>query len=136
MPFICLSSGFNGEIHIQVEKTVDTELNIPKMLVQIHVENALKHGIRTLKTGGKIDIRISKEVKGVKIEIEDNGIGREKSKWVNSGKIGIGLKTIKQIIELNNQKSRQKIKQKIIDLKDQKGSATGTLVVLKFIEKG
>lgn len=102
------------------------------MLLLIHVENALKHGIRNLKRKGFIRIQLTKEADFVKIEIEDDGIGRKMSNEINTGEKGIGLKTIKQIIDLNNQKTRNRISQKIIDLRDQDGMANGTLVVLKI----
>ncbi len=123
------------EYKIHIDKEVDSEIEIPKMLFQIHVENALKHGIRNLKTTGFLQIRILKVQQDVRIEIEDNGIGRDKSKIINKGKTGIGLKTIKQIIELNNQKGRNRISQKIVDLKNNEGLVAGTLVILNIIEK-
>lgn len=119
---------------IKVEKNVDTGLQIPKMLIQVHVENALKHGIRSLKTGGLLHIRVSMTDGKVKIEIEDNGIGREKSKQLKTESNGIGLKTIQQIIELNNQKNKNHISQKITDVKDVTGNVAGTLVQI-FIGK-
>jgi len=121
------------EYQIDVDKDVNTELKIPKMLLLIHVENALKHGIRNLKRKGFLRIQITKEADFVNIEIEDDGVGRKMSKQINSGIKGIGLNTIKQIIDLNNQKTRNRITQKIVDLKDQNGTATGTLIALKIM---
>ncbi|MBT3386160.1 MAG: histidine kinase [Prolixibacteraceae bacterium] len=122
------------EYVIDMDKNVNTKLKIPKMLIQIHVENALKHGLRTIKNGGVLHLRILNERPNVKIEITDNGIGREKAKEGNTRGTGIGLKAIQQIIELNNQKGRHKITQKIIDLKEENGKAAGTKVILLISE--
>ena len=120
---------------IKIEKNVNTALILPKMLIQIHVENALKHGLRTVKSGGKLEIKVANELENLKIEIIDNGIGRENSKKNNNGLPGIGLKTIQQIIELNNKKRKNKISQEIIDLKDGDGAPNGTKVIINIIAK-
>ncbi len=121
------------EYVIDIDKNVNTKLKIPKMLIQIHVENALKHWLRTTGKGGILQVKILNELPNIKIEITDNGVGRKKAKENKSGGTGIGLKAIRQIIELNNQKGAHKITQEIIDLKDENGKAVGTKIVLKII---
>lgn len=120
------------EFNIKIEKDVNTTLVLPKMLIQIHVENALKHGLRTVKNGGVLELRVKNEFENIKIEIIDNGIGREESKKNNHGLPGIGLKTIHQIIELNNKKQKNKISQEIFDLQDRNGKPIGTKVIIKI----
>ncbi len=121
------------DYEVDIDKKVNSEMKIPKMLLQIHVENALKHGIRNSSIKGFLSVRVIKEEKSIKMEIEDNGVGRKKSKQINAGVSGIGLSTIEQIIELNNQKGKNYISQKIVDLKDQNGMESGTLVVLRVM---
>lgn len=115
---------------INIDKQVNPLIEIPKLLVQIHVENALKHGIRPSKKSGILTIKIKQETNAIKIEIEDNGIGRKKSEELNNENNGIGLKTIQQIIDLNNKSGKQKIEQKIVDLVDLSGKPAGTNVIL------
>jgi hypothetical protein len=45
--------------NIEIDPAVDLQLMIPKMILQIHVENALKHGILPLEKDGMIKIRIT-----------------------------------------------------------------------------
>ena len=123
------------EYEIITDKNVPQNLKIPKMLIQIHAENALKHGIRPLLNGGILTIRVIDEPQLTTIEIRDNGIGRRKAKEISSDSTGIGLKTIQQIIELNNANESQKITQQIVDLKDEKGLDCGTLVILKIKQR-
>ena len=104
---------------------------IPKLLIQIHVENALKHGIRPSNKRGMLKVIVKYEADSVLIEVEDNGVGRSKSKKLKTQGQGIGLKAIKEIIEINNINSKHKITQHIIDLKDELGVASGTRVCLK-----
>jgi len=120
------------DYEINIHKNFDTSLLIPKMLIQIHAENALKHGIRESKRKGEISIRLFSNPKFNTIEIEDNGIGREKSMQLNSDGSGIGLKTISQLIDLNNKKGANKIWQEIVDLYDGEGNATGTKIIINI----
>nr|WP_321226657.1 histidine kinase [uncultured Psychroserpens sp.] len=54
------------------------EINIPTMLVQPYVENALKHGLLHRKTNRdlRINFFVNEEVKTVRCIIVDNGVGR------------------------------------------------------------
>lgn len=61
-----------------------SELMIPPLLIQPIIENAFKHGLLHLESGGKLRIDLKLENEQVVCEIEDNGIGREKASMVNS----------------------------------------------------
>ncbi|EXX89143.1 histidine kinase [Paenibacillus darwinianus] len=50
---------------------------VPSMLLQPLVENALKHGLKPMKPGSEIRIRIREELQGVLVSVEDNGRGIE-----------------------------------------------------------
>lgn len=118
---------------IEMNRNLNLKFQIPKMLLQIHVENALKHGIRPKRSGGTLIIRLKEEKNQYKIEVEDNGIGRQKAGENAEHGNGIGLKTINQILELSSHKSKQKIEHQIIDLKDENGSPAGTKVVITIL---
>lgn len=51
------------------------ELRIPKISIQPLVENALYHGIKNKRGGGKIEIKGYKDGSDVVIEVADDGIG-------------------------------------------------------------
>ena len=57
------------------------DVNIPTMLLQPYVENALKHGLLHRKTDRILNINffINDETKTVKCIIVDNGVGRDKA---------------------------------------------------------
>jgi len=95
-----LRFGFNYEI------TVDPAINvanteIPSMLLQPFVENAVKHGVGILTTAGKIEIAIAQEAKDLVFTIKDNGT------WVTSRDAettsGYGLKLSNERLDLLNQ---------------------------------
>lgn len=59
---------------IEVPETM-LELEIPRMLVQPLVENAIKHGVEPKPGEGAIRIRGEENAEGYAIYIEDNGVG-------------------------------------------------------------
>ncbi len=90
---------------------VDDELNketieLPPMLIQPYIENAVWHGLRYKESKGNLDVHIRKDATGLKVEITDNGIGRKKStelKTENQKKHNsTGLKNIQDRLNILN----------------------------------
>lgn len=107
------------------------QLYVPAMLLQPYVENAVRHGIRHLvDTKGQIDIRIHREAPWLVCMIEDNGVGREKATQVRNE-----MHTEYQSRGMQLSKRRSElytIEQDIVDKKDEKGNAAGTLIILRI----
>ncbi len=72
---------------------------IPTMLLQPFVENAVKHGVAALKGEGKIVIDIKKQQQDIVLQVSDNGNGFERD---IIGK-GLGLKLSEKRIALLNE---------------------------------
>lgn len=113
---------------IEVDPAVNLEIQIPKMILQIHVENAVKHGLHSKLDGGMVTIRCLNEDNRFVMEIEDNGVGREYSALNNQKSTGKGQAVMDQFIELYNKYNRRKISSIIIDLFDDENKAIGTKV--------
>ena len=62
----------------------ETEVKIPPMMIQPFLENAVIHGLKHKKIKGELKVHFTNEDKYVKVEIEDNGIGREAAKAFKS----------------------------------------------------
>ncbi len=129
---------FEKPFHFEVilNEKVRPEQAVPKMVIQTYVENAIKHGIITLKSNGKIRVEIKNETNNnLLISIIDNGIGREAASFKNLENTGKGLLNMKNFYEILNKNNKRKITETFTDLKDKNGKPTGTRVDL-LIPKG
>lgn len=64
------------EISLDVRKAYGNEvLEVPPLVIQPLVENAVMHGMSAVTSGGRIDIRIIEKADRVVVEVEDNGKG-------------------------------------------------------------
>lgn len=115
------------EYQLEAEKKLN-EIPVPRMIVQVHVENAIVHGIIPKGSGGLLKVEARMEESVFRITIEDNGIGRERSARLNKDSNGLGLKTIQSVIDEINIGRKYKIIQKIHDLNNDSGNAAGTRV--------
>ena len=121
---------------IDFDNHVDKYQLIPKMLIQTHVENAVKHGIMHLeKKKGKIHLTLKATENEFLFIIEDNGIGRKASENLNKTSTGLGLKIVNAYIELYNKYNKEKIKQIINDLYDENQQARGTMITIIIPQK-
>lgn len=72
---------------IDIAQEIDQEhMFIPPMLAQPFIENAIEHGIIHISSKGLISIRFIHSEPFVLLEVEDNGIGIEKSTEFNVNK--------------------------------------------------
>lgn len=86
---------FDYEINIFSNVNIDSE-NIPPLLLQPFIENAIEHGFKNKKEEGKITINISKNKDLICYEIIDNGKGfKNKSKDEKEHAIDIFEKRLK-----------------------------------------
>jgi sensor histidine kinase YesM len=116
------------DFRITIAEDVPMNMLIPKMMLQIHIENALKHGLAKLEKSGSVEIDIIREGEGIRVSIEDNGIGRRKAAQMNTDSTKQGLKMLQAIYERLSQQSKTKIIQETIDLMDEQGNPAGTRV--------
>ncbi|MBN8640667.1 MAG: histidine kinase [Flavobacteriales bacterium] len=112
------------KISIIGKDIVEENYRIPVGLIQIPVENALLHGLRNKEDGSYI-LRIIFNDDGdyYKIDIIDNGVGRERAKEMNDfKKNGNGLKTIFEMIKIINRYEPNAIYFYIKDLESMEGT--------------
>ncbi len=118
---------FSVDENIQMDDFV-----IPPMLLQPYVENAVWHGLRYKEEKGKLDIKFGKVSEDtVKIIIEDNGIGRKKSKAYKTEnqkkQKSKGMGNIQKRISILNEMYKDKVD---VFIEDAFENDEGTRVVL------
>lgn len=108
-------------------------LEIPPLLLQPYVENAIWHGLAK-KTNGKnrLDLTITRENGSLFCRIEDNGIGREAARELKSGSTAthrsMGMYITRDRLQLINRLHQARADVEITDLYDEQGEAAGTRV--------
>ncbi len=118
------------EFEINIESGVNQDLLIPRMIIQLLVENAMKHGLRHKKGFKKVLIDIKKQANNkTVIVVEDNGIGRKAAAAKEHG-LGKGTRLLTNLIELNKRIKGTDIEVKYEDLYDENNTALGTRVYL------
>jgi len=127
---------FRDKFDYTFEKDLSNpDLEIPPMLIQPFIENAVWHGLRYKEGTGKLKVNISDTSGHLLIKIEDNGIGRENSllqKTRNQKKYkSTGLNNISRRVALINELYNKSYE---IDVKNATDSPTepGTLVEIKI----
>lgn len=115
---------------IEVDKNVDLNFLIPKMCIQIFVENAIKHGLEHRLSDGKLNINVFNDQSMLNVIVEDNGIGRAASAALKTHSTGVGLKVFKDFFEIMNRYNNFAAGFEIVDLYSATGHAAGTRVIL------
>lgn len=128
---------FHFDYSIHIDKDIDLlQTEIPAMLIQPYVENAIIHGLNQ-KQGEKQLTLVFKHVEnGLIFVIEDNGIGIEASKSQKQS-LGIertsyGLKLAQDRIQLIRDSYNTNVKIKITDISKIDPTKTGTRVEIRL----
>ena len=121
------------DITLKVANNVDTNIEIPPMLIQPFVENAIKHGLEKKVGNGKVDIHIYQKENILYCKIEDDGIGIENTKTNENSHENRGSLSFELIKErLKNLKKDQEIDLTIESINPDDPIKPGTCVTLKI----
>jgi len=106
-------------------------VQVPKFLIHTFAENAVKHGLFPIqgRREGNINLYLTENKDHIRITIEDDGVGRLKTKEYNTLSTGKGLSILNEILELYQRFESRKISYLIED-KYQDREDTGTRVII------
>ena len=128
--YISLESGRIGEgftASVIVEEGLDAKrIMIPSMIVQIPVENAIKRGLAGKDGEKELSVRVSREGKGIRILVCDNGRGYLPQVVSSTKGTGTGLKVLYQTVQLLNTKNKNEKMR--FDITNRNDGQTGTQV--------
>ena len=104
----------------EVSDTVaDSDFELPPMLIQPYIENAIWHGLRYLEQKGTLIVSFEQIGHELLVTIKDNGIGRNKSlelKTLNQKKqLSIGMQNIENRIGIMNDLFKTNIRVEVTD---------------------
>ena len=121
---------------IKIDREINVEkIQIPNMLIQPFVENAVWHGILPKHDDGEISIKIEKfNEDNLKITITDNGIGFNKGlELKRSDHISQGMNIIEKRLNLLNESNEKLIS--VHDVSEYEEDKTGTIVEIILTSK-
>ncbi len=125
------------EYSIDVDDTINIEeFQIPPMLLQPYIENAVWHGLRYKKEKGHLNISIKPKSKDeITITILDDGIGRARSKQMKTEnqkkQNSKGMNNIKKRVAILNEMYKDKVDVTIEDYQHSEDAGTKVVVTLK-----
>ena len=119
------------EYEIKVDENLDQKnIQIPSMITQPLVENAIEHGLIP-QNGGKLSIAVLRTSAGFSIRIMDNGVGLSDSEKTGLKKrSGLGIFITRERVSLLNKGKRKKISFNLENRSFNKSSTRGTYAEL------
>ncbi len=127
----------NFRYSLLVDKGLDpSEIQIPSMILQPFVENAIKHGLMHKRGQKLLEVNFRQKNPSIlSVEIKDNGVGIKLASEINE-KIkkhkSFATNAINKRISLMNKLSESLISIKVTDLTTDKTHSLGTLISIDF----
>ena len=124
--------------NITIDSAVDADyIEIPPLLLQPYVENAIWHGLMPKEEGGNLEILAAmKDEDTLLVQIKDDGIGRGKAAEIKTRIApqhkSFGMKVTSERMNLIHRKYNRPISITIDDLKNENREPTGTLVTIQI----
>lgn len=121
------------QYEIDIDPSIEIEhIEIPPLIIQPYVENAIWHGLLNKKGEAHLHIHLSKKKDHLEVAIKDNGIGREEARKLKS-KSATKSKSLGMSITANRLEMIKKLygrnpEVRVTDLKSDAGIAEGTLI--------
>lgn len=130
------SKGESFDYEILLGEGVHPELiDVPPMMIQPFIENAIIHGLKNIEHKGRIKVRFELAENHLACTITDNGIGRKKAAENKAQqearhKSTALIVTQERLDRLSTEFNHESLS--IIDLEDDTGSSLGTKVVIRI----
>lgn len=126
------------EYLVRISASLQLEnIEIPPLLLQPYVENAIWHGLAKKSKGkNRLDLTITRQNGLLHCRIEDNGIGREAAQKLKSESTSkhrsMGMYITRDRLSALSRMQQSKADVVVTDLKNEDGSAAGTRVEISI----
>jgi len=126
------------DYRIEVDPAIDREfMEIPPMIIQPYIENAIIHGLLHKKGKGNIQVEFRLKDDKIHCTVTDDGVGRKRSaeilKQQGMNRQSSGMHITRARLELLNQDNKEEYNVRVTDIEDEHGNALGTKIEL-FIQ--
>jgi LytS/YehU family sensor histidine kinase len=123
-----------------IDENVDTEdVQIPPMILQPYVENAIWHGLMHKEEPGHLILEISRRNSSTVCIIDDDGVGWAAAQRLKSNSAtrykSMGLGITKDRIAIHNRMNELGIKVDIEDKTDEQDQAEGTRIIISIPDR-
>lgn len=120
---------------VRVDEELEGEpVELPTMLVQPYIENAIWHGLRHKDSAGHIKVEFRLHADDLECVVEDNGVGRAASRAINQQRSGVhksmGMRVSADRLRLYGELEQGASRVVVEDLRDDHGEASGTRVTI------
>jgi len=126
------------DYELEIDNNIDQEfMEIPPMIIQPFVENAIIHGLVHSPDQGHIKISLQLQKNFIFCTIEDNGIGRKKAQEIRDAS-GIirrsrGMLITRERLEILNKQNKEKFSVQVTDLYNDSNMPGGTRVEINIL---
>jgi tetratricopeptide (TPR) repeat protein len=122
---------FDFQIECDEELEADF-IQVPPMMIQPFVENAIKHGFKNIDYAGKLLLSVTDKVQYIEVVIKDNGIGIQKEAGSNKQHRSMAMDIFEKRRKLIQHKFNKDFKFEVSNLKDLDFNLSGVKVTLKI----
>lgn len=127
----------NFVFNLTIDPTLDIEnIEIPNMLLQPYVENAIHHGLWPKGKDGILNLKLILKGDNLIIEIEDNGIGRSRSfemkNYLSEKRKSMGMSNTEERMKIINYIKNTNITVSYVDKNNSFKVSEGTLVYISI----
>ena len=124
-----MKSGNQFDFIFKMDDQMESDfIEIPPMMIQVFVENAIKHGLLNLNYKGILRIEIYESKGFIKFLVEDNGVGIKAEFKGHSMHKSRAMDIFNQRKKLIEQKCKKELKFELINLKDLNPDQSGVKV--------
>lgn len=134
MELIRYNNKFTAEIICENHQLFNQE--IPSMLIQPFVENAINHGLVLKKEEGHLIVKFWNDNEKIYMMVDDDGIGRDKAMEIKKksiqGYVSRALEITNDRLQTMNTLDDLNLKIDIIDKTDDEGNSIGTKIMIEL----